>query len=403
MATVSRLLGVRFEVPVPPPAPSDVAGWFGAAPGLYLHVPFCTTICPFCPYNKVRYVSEQAPRYLEDLEREVTMYLDVFSGPFPSLYVGGGTPTLCLGALRGVLGRLPITGERAIEVLPAHMTPEGAGRLLDLGFDYVSLGVQSFDAEVLRRLRRRGSPEQNREAVEAAVGRFACIDIDLIFDSVFDDPEILLSDLQVCFAYGVDQVSTYPLMRFGYTPFGKVAHDRSTEHALLREATELARSNGYERRSVWTFNRVGSPAYTSITRPFYLGIGAGAASFGGSVFAVDHFGLAQYHEALSEGRLPIARVARLRRPAAAAYRWFWQAYTGAIPIGSGDPLLAHPVSITLRDLLMLFGLAHRKDGAVALTELGYDRYHDLERWVTYHLIEPLWAEMMEEHATAGVS
>ena len=319
-------------------------------------------------------------------------------GPFPSLYVGGGTPTLCLDEMEGLLRRLPIAGERAIEVLPGHMTAEGARRLGDLGFDFVSLGVQSFEPRVLRRLRRPGSPEVNRKAIEVALGAFRCVDVDLIFDTGFDDPQTLLDDLTVCFRHGVDQVSTYPLMRFGFTPFGKGDHSRRDEHRVLRAAAELADAFGYERRSVWTFNRVGSPAYTSITRPCYLGLGAGAASFAGEVFVVNHFGLDQYRGALEAGRLPVARMARLPVSAAAAYRAFWQAYTGRIPLDGPDPLLHHPLAATLKATSRLAGWARRSGNDLVLTERGYDRYHDLERWVTYHLIEPLWAEMMREHA-----
>jgi oxygen-independent coproporphyrinogen-3 oxidase len=83
----------------------------------------------------------------------------------------------------------------------------------------------------------------------------------------FETPETVLRDLERCFRYGVDQVSTYPLMRFGYTPFGKAPHDARAEHDVLRRASDLAERWGYERRSVRTFNRRGSPSYTSITRP----------------------------------------------------------------------------------------------------------------------------------------
>ncbi len=397
-----RPFGIRFEEPDPVPSPEHLAGEFLGTPGLYVHIPFCRTICPFCPYNKVRYDDDLAGCYLGRLEREATLYLDALPGPFPSLYVGGGTPTLCLDGMKDLLARLPVAGERAIEVLPIHMTPAEAARLRTLGFDSVSLGVQSFDRSVLRRLRRPGTPAQSRAAIEVAVGKFDCVDVDLIFDAAYDDPQVLLDDLDECFRLGVDQVSTYPLMRFGFTPFGKGRHNRRAEHALLRTATEVAASHGYERRSVWTFNRVGSPAYTSITRSSFLGLGAGAASFAGRVFLVNHFGLEQYGRALDEGRLPVARLARLPAPAAAAYRSFWQAYTGSMPRHPDDPLLAHPVSVGMREMSRLLGWSRRIDGAVALTATGYDRYHDLERWVTYHLIEPLWAEMMAEHEVSSV-
>jgi menaquinone C8-methyltransferase len=397
---VTRLYGIAFDTPTSPPDPGEIVDSFPSPPGLYVHIPFCRTICPFCPYNTVRHRMDLAADYFDALNREVAAYLAVEPGPFPSLYIGGGTPTLCLDELDRVIGGIPVTGERAIEVLPTHMTPTGAARLGEMGFDFVSVGVQSFDREVLHRLRRPTSPEDNLNALEVALGRFACVDVDLIFDVGYDEPEILLADLRTCFERGVDQVSTYPLMRFGYTPFGKARHDRRAEHDRLREATDLAATFGYERRSVWTFNRQGSPAYSSITRPYYLGLGAGAASYAGGLFVINHFGLGPYLADLHGGRLPIARVARLPRPAAAAYRAFWQAYTGRMPSRSDDRLLSDPVVSVLTSGARAAGWMRRSDGELALTRRGYERYHDLERWVTYHLIEPLWQEMMGEHEAA---
>jgi oxygen-independent coproporphyrinogen-3 oxidase len=118
------------------------------------------------------------------------------------------------------------------------------------------------------------------------------------------------------------------------------------------------------------------------------------------VFSIDHFGLDQYRRAVDDGRLPIALLARLPRPAAAAYRLFWQAYTGHIPIDEDDRLLTHPVASLLTRVARLGGWLQSEDGSLALTPDGYNGYNDLERWVTYHLIEPLWGELMHEHEAA---
>jgi oxygen-independent coproporphyrinogen-3 oxidase len=79
---------------------------------------------------------------------------------------------------------------------------------------------------------------------------------------------------------------------------------------------------------------------------------------------------------------------------------FWQAYTGSIPVHTNDRLLATRAARCGRRASSALRLTRRVDGELRLTPAGYDRYHDLERWVTYHLIEPLWTEMMEEHGAA---
>jgi oxygen-independent coproporphyrinogen-3 oxidase len=368
--------------------------------GLYLHVPFCRSICPFCPYNKVLLRDGLSGPYFTALGEELRLY-GASGLRFESLYVGGGTPSLCLEALGPLVEGLDVARERAIEVMPNHVAPATVERLHELGFDYVSLGIQSFDPGMLRHLGRINTSEDNRRAVAAAVGEFACVNVDLIFDVAFVEPDVFLRDFEECCRSEVDQISTYPLMHFGYTPFGKAAHAPRAEHELLRRTCELADALGYERRSVWTFNRRGGPLYASIARELYLGCGAGAATFTGRDFLVNHFALGPYEGALAAGRLPLARRLRLGPTRAALYHAFWQLYAPGIDLERFRTLF--PGSLWVAPMLQglrLAGYLEPRGGRLHLTERGLDRYHDLERWVTYHLIEPLWEELLEEHPTS---
>ncbi|MDA8117733.1 MAG: radical SAM protein [Actinomycetota bacterium] len=372
--------------------------------GAYVHVPFCSRICPFCPYNKVIAERTLVHRYFSALLREIDWYAQAMGRPFDSLYVGGGTPTLFPGELAEVLERIPVSGERGIEVLPTHATPERLDRLAAMGFDSVSIGSQSFNPEVLYRLGRPYGAEASRVAVSNARERFATVDVDLIVDVAWAKERRLagafLADVASCMEMGVDQVSTYPLMRFGYTPFGKAHHDRRLEHQVLGAAADLAEAGGYERRSVWTLNRIGSPSYTSITRPRYLGMGAGSASFAGKDFFVNHFGVETYIGAVMDGRLPMAKRIHLGRWAGATYDAFWQAYAGGLDFTALSRSYGVPASALLAALstpLVLTGAAKARGSQLRLTRRGFDHYHDLERFVTYHFIEPLWAEMLAEH------
>ena len=394
----------------------DVVRLLDTAAGAYVHIPFCTSICPFCPYNKVPASEERSTPYLAALRREVDALVDAHGarfGPFTSLYVGGGTPTLFPEVLADLVERVPTAGRRAVEVLPTHATPARLDRLPAAGFDAVSIGAQSFHDPVLRRLGRPHDAAASRAAVRAAVGRFALVDVDLIVDVALEGPEqtavvaagAFLDDVAECFAAGVDQVSTYPLMRFGYTPFGTAQHARRREHAVLSQVTELARHAGYERRSVWTFNRVGGEPYTSITRRRFLGMGAGATSVTGRDFLVNHFGLAAYASAVAQDRLPVARRFHLGPVAGAWYEAFWQAYSGAVDVDALTAAYGAVGGGPVRAAMLMAraaGLVAPVDGRLRLTVRGYDVFHDLERGVTYRLIEPLWAQMLREHeADAG--
>jgi oxygen-independent coproporphyrinogen-3 oxidase len=354
--------------------PAEVVASCDGPVGSYVHVPFCSSICPFCPYNKVLARDDLARRYFAALADEIGWYVEALHrcgrSSFTSLYVGGGTPTLYPRALASIIEALPVDGERAVEVLPTHGTVQRLDELARIGVTAVSIGAQSFHDDVLARLHRPHDAAASLDAVRNALGRFDCVDVDLIVDVAWDDDEALagafVSDVRRCFELGVDQVSTYPLMRFGYTPFGSAHHDRRREHETLARVTDLAIAHGYERRSVWTFNRRGAQPYTSITRRRFVGMGAGSASFTGQDFYVNHFGIDAYVDDVVQGRVPIARWLHLGRLAGGVYDAFWQAYAGRV-------------------------------GRYRLDRRAFDAYHDLERLVTYQLIEPLWAQMLTEH------
>ncbi len=389
--------------------PGDVAALADGPLGAYVHIPFCRRICPFCPYNKVVPAGDEPQRYFAALQREIACHRSSgIAGDrgFTSLYIGGGTPTLYPEHLAEVIAAVPVSGERAVEVLPTHANPAGLAQLRSIGVTAVSIGAQSFSDPVLRQLRRPHDAAQAHAAVAAAVGRFDLVDVDLIVDVELDDrlAGTFLRDFAECLRLGADQVSTYPLMRFGYTPFGRGRHDRRREHAVLAAATRIAHCHGYERRSVWTFNRREAGTYTSITRRRFLGMGAGASSFLGRDFLVNHFGVRTYIAAVSDGRLPIARQLHLGPVGGAAYDAFWQAYAGHVDLpglvaayGPGAAALWAVLAPARAAGLLRAG----EHGDVVLTDHGFDTYHDLERWVTYTMIEPLWGQMLREHADEG--
>jgi hypothetical protein len=198
---------------------------------------------------------------------------------------------------------------------------------------------------------------------------------------------------------GADQVSVYPMMRFGYTPLGeRKIHDEHREKMALREIARAGRRHGYFRSSVWTFNRPPVRRYTSITREHSVGLGPSGSSFLGRTFTVNTFDVPTYASLLESGRLPVTLRIPLDRYGAMAYYLFWRLYEGRLrphrfaEIFGQRPERAFP---GLLPLLRLMGALERNDDVYLLTDSGFDMYHTLERWVTYRFIEPLWAACRE--------
>lgn len=368
--------------------------------GLYFHIPFCERICSFCPYNKSLFEPEIAQQYHRALRAELEMWLPSLAGRrITSLYIGGGTPTLMPELIEELcdLGKsLGVEGEIGVEVLPNHAEPETLQRLRAAGVTYISLGVQSLHEEILSKLGRPHDEQETRRALDTTLAQgFECVDVDLLFDVVRFGPEAVLSDAEEVFRSGATQLSAYPMMRFGYTPDGgDRRHDEALEKQVLAEIERRGRKQGYERSSVWTFNRDLKKRYTSITREFYVGFGASASSFLDGTFVVNTFDTSTYIDLVDQGRLPVVLRSDMRGRARMTYYLFWRFYEGIIDTRRFADIFGVSVERAFPGLLAVFvatGAMRRERGRYVLNRRGLDLFHTIERWVTYNFIEPLWA------------
>ncbi|PRC93485.1 oxygen-independent coproporphyrinogen III oxidase [Solimicrobium silvestre] len=161
---------------------------------LYLHIPFCDTVCYYCACNKIVTKNhEKAATYLSYLKREIEMQGQLFAGmnQVEQLHLGGGTPTYFsdsqMGELLAHLRRWfqfapDDVGEYSIEVDPRTVTPERVHSLRRQGFNRISLGVQDFDPEVQKAVNRIQSESETLAIIDAARdANFRSISIDLIY------------------------------------------------------------------------------------------------------------------------------------------------------------------------------------------------------------------------------
>ena len=240
-------------------------------PGLYVHIPFCRSLCSFCPYNKEVYNKEAADRYTKVLLHEIDLLCAGMGEKkeATSLYFGGGTPVLLADALPEIVGRLSryfiLTEGIGAELHPDDMTPEILAKLKAAGVTMVSLGIQSFDDESLAKIGRRY--DGFREKVQMAAGYgFDAVDVDLIFSIPGQDEGSLRRDVETAFWCGATQVSTYPFIDFTFAQNSYRPLPDRVKRRMLRSLASAAKEMDLERTSVWTFAKKGTPRYSSVTR-----------------------------------------------------------------------------------------------------------------------------------------
>ncbi|MDI9561694.1 MAG: radical SAM protein [Pseudomonadota bacterium] len=323
---------------------------------LYIHVPFCEELCPYCSFNRVRFQEDLARAYFDALRKEIVMYKDL-GYDFKALYAGGGTPTILIDELEKtvlLIREMFNITEISVETNPNHLTQDNINKLREMGVNRLSVGVQTFDDGLLKTIERYhkyGSGEDIKERLSYTQGNFQTLNVDMIFNFPTQSMEILEKDLSTIIELMVDQVTYYPLMVSSFTKdimnkkLGTVDYDRGNE--FYRKITEML-SPQYKASTAWCFSRkdkifksgatqalISSEVFSShseregeaqsalqtegatqapvideyvVNYEEYAGLGSGSIGYlGGSAYA-NTFDIKEYIDKINRGSLPIAAI-----------------------------------------------------------------------------------------------
>jgi putative oxygen-independent coproporphyrinogen III oxidase len=293
-----------------------------SAPGLYVHVPFCKTKCPYCDFYSIT-AGASVERWLDALAREAELRRGEF-GAFDTLYVGGGTPSVLDGAETELLFEivhrvfeLAAGAEVTIEANPDDVTAESAALWRGLGINRVSLGVQSFDDAALRFLRRRHDAARSREALALLrEAGFTNIGIDLMYGFEGQDVDRWRRTLARALDHRPEHLSCYQMTIERSTEFGAMlasgalhAIGEETQRTFFMETSAILTGSGYVQYEVSNFAR-GEKLLSRHNRKYwsrmpYLGIGPSAHSFRDGKRWWNVRSVARYCERLGGGELPI--------------------------------------------------------------------------------------------------
>jgi putative oxygen-independent coproporphyrinogen III oxidase len=272
----------------------------GAVPpraGVYLHVPFCASICHYCDFNRVLgddpdLMSRYAAGLVREIERAAASRDDW--PEFGSVFVGGGTPTLLqveqLCRIVGRIVQLVPMGEGAevtVEANPETVTVEYAGALREAGVNRVSMGAQSFAPHVLEFLGRRHTADKPLQAVEAVrAAGIEHVSLDLIYGAPGETDEDWEHSLRTAVESGIDHVSAYALTVEANTPYAGMvkanpllAPDDDVQAERMETAARVLGEAGLERYEVSNWARPGAESRHNLVYwrgGDWLGIGAGA-------------------------------------------------------------------------------------------------------------------------------
>lgn len=366
--------------------------------GLYVHIPFCRTICSFCPYCKVVYDKTMAKAYKEALLKEISLVGGRSNYPkeVTSLFFGGGTPALMLADIKDIVTQLKryfsICEGIGVELHPDDVSEETLLKLKDAGVTMISIGVQSFDADCLAALGRT-APDYGKIFKAIRAVKFDTVDMDLIFAIPGQTAKTLTEDIRMAFENGATQISTYPFIDFTFADNRYRPLSELEKRKMLREITGYCRREGFERTSVWTFAKPGTRKYSSVTRENFLGFGVSATTLLKDQFKINTFLLRDYLDRIEQGALPTALTLRFSLRQRAVYYLFWSAYS--LQIASSDfhrffgRSLKGMYGFELA-LCRMLGLATKTEGGYRLSERGAYYFHYVEQAYTTAYIDKMW-------------
>ena len=303
----------------------------GEGAGLYLHIPFCSAVCPYCDFAVRVGAPPERETFVRDLVRETALWSD-WQSPIDTVYFGGGTPSLLSPdqldrLLDAVRRNLPVRADARVflEANPEDVTRNAVGEWRALSVATLSLGVQSFDDRELRFLGRRHDGARGREALaQCLAAGFDTVSLDLIFGLPDQSTDTLRASLDIAVALAPDHVSCYQLTVHEGTAFGRrrardrlvemAEDDQAERYALAHEVLDRAGLPAYEVSNFARAPRHHSRHNMKYWRHLpYLGLGPSAHSFDGRRRWWNHRGVRAWRTALGRSERPVAGSERLSK------------------------------------------------------------------------------------------
>ena len=372
--------------------------------GLYVHIPFCKSICNFCPYCKVQYSAELCDRYIDALIKEIHIVGSQHTGrkKVTSLYFGGGTPALAANRIKDIIDALNdhfiITEGIGLELHPDNVNVEVLQTLKKAGVTKISIGIQSFCDKYQKILGRKRVDTAEMMSALAAVP-FETVSMDFIFalpEQTYDD---LKSDIDTAFSLGANHIAIYPFIDFTFTESPVAAMPKKEKRELLDAITQYCLGKGYSRSSIWTFSSEPDANYSSMTRDNFLGFGCSATSLFKGQFKINTFDVESYCERVRSGNLATSLTIRFTKRQRMIYWLFWTAYSTRVNARDFEKFFGVPLKKMYGFELWVakrLGFIKEHDGIYEMTLKGAFYYHYYENFYTLSYIDKMWRIMRKE-------
>ncbi|MEK3975483.1 radical SAM family heme chaperone HemW [Psychrobacillus sp. FSL K6-1267] len=292
--------------------------------GVYIHIPFCHQICNYCDFNKFYFHNQPVDEYIESLGKEMALWQDdLAKAKIETIFLGGGTPTaLSLEQLERLLTLIhqyiPLehVKEFSSEANPDELTLEKMQLMRKFGVNRLSMGVQTFNQDLLKILGRTHSNNHVYDVIQyAKQTEFPSISIDLMYGLPNQTMEQWKESLQEAFRLKIPHISAYSLLVEPKTIFynllskGKLSlPGEDLEAEMYGYLMDEMKRNGYKQYEISNFSYEGKASEHNLlywNNDEYIGLGAGAHGYVNSIRYSNHGPLKKYMQQLEIGENPV--------------------------------------------------------------------------------------------------
>lgn len=261
---------------------------------VYIHIPFCDTICTYCDFCKFYYQKDWVKLYLEQLQREIEQNYDYES--IKTLYIGGGTPSsLDMDELKKLFEIIEVLDlnnciEFTFECNVENITKEKAEFLISHKVNRISMGVETFHKRHLKKLNRHHNKQDVTEKIKMLkkVG-FSNINVDLIYALPNETLEEVKEDMEELLRLNVSHISTYSLMIESHTILGvkgQIPIDEELDYEMYQMIRNFMLEHGFIHYEISNFSKPGFESQHNLVywnNLEYYGFGIGASGYINSI------------------------------------------------------------------------------------------------------------------------
>lgn len=298
----------------------------------YIHIPFCEHICYYCDFNKVFLEGQPVDEYIQSLLTEIRLTLEKHPTKVSeTIYIGGGTPTSLTAKqldvlLTGIHRYLPThtTKEFTVEANPGDLTAEKLDVFKAHGVNRLSMGVQTFDDRLLKKIGRKHSVQDVYDTIKLLEKKqFDNISIDLIYALPGQTLESFRDTLTKALAFDLPHYSMYSLILENKTMFMNWVRQgrlelptQEAETQMFEEAIIAMAQSGHHQYEISNFAKKGKESMHNLVywdNEHYYGFGAGASGYLNQKRYKNYGPIQHYMKPLKEQRLPIFETEEISR------------------------------------------------------------------------------------------